>query len=61
MGRLVRVKHCVSCNQPSAVLYRVKYEEDGDWVFVCPNCWSSLSQDNPHYVYGGTWKAQKKS
>jgi len=39
----------------------VKYEEDGDWVFVCPNCWSSLSQDNPHYVYGGTWKAQKKS
>jgi hypothetical protein len=41
------------------VLYRVKYEEEGDWVFVCPNCWQDISQDNPFYVYGGTWKAEK--
>ncbi|NEQ25254.1 MAG: hypothetical protein F6K28_40520 [Microcoleus sp. SIO2G3] len=61
MGRSVRSKDCAVCHQFSAVLYRVKYEEDGDWTFVCNNCWSSVSQDNPHYLYGGTWKAKKKS
>lgn len=61
MGRSLRVKYCSRCQQIALVLYRIQYDESGEWVFVCERCWSSLSQDNPHYVYGGTWKAQKKS
>ena len=34
--------------------------ENGDWVFVCPQCWETVSQNNPFYVYGGTWKSKKK-
>ncbi|TWH38835.1 hypothetical protein [Dulcicalothrix desertica] len=59
MAVRARVKPCHICNQSAPVLYRVKYEEEGDWVFVCPNCWQDISQDNPFYVYGGTWKAEK--
>jgi hypothetical protein len=55
-----RVKSCYICHQTAPVLYRVKYEEEGDWVFTCPECWQNISQDNPFYVYGGTWKAEKK-
>ncbi len=61
MSRSLRVKHCHRCQQIVSVLYRVKFDESGEWIFVCERCWSFLSQDNPHYVYGGTWKAQKKA
>lgn len=60
MSRSIRTKLCNRCSQPAPVLYRVQYDESGDWIFVCGECWSSVSQDNPYYVYGGTWKAQKK-
>jgi hypothetical protein len=42
-----------------AILYRVKYDESAQWSFVCRRCWDSVSQNNPFYVYGGTWKAKK--
>ncbi len=29
-------------------------------MLVCPDCWQQVSQDNPDYRYGGTWKAKKK-
>ncbi|MFQ4142896.1 hypothetical protein [Chlorogloeopsis sp. ULAP02] len=61
MGRSLRVKLCSQCNQPASVLYRLKHEKDGDWIFVCPQCWQQVSENNPFYIYGGTWKAQKKS
>ncbi len=60
MVRSIRVKHCVRCSQPAPTLFRVKYEEDGGWVFVCPHCWPQISENNPFYIYGGTWKAEKK-
>ncbi|PLZ82380.1 hypothetical protein CEN44_27825 [Fischerella muscicola CCMEE 5323] len=60
MTRSHRIKLCSQCNQPASVLYRVKHEQDGEWVFVCPQCWFSVSENNPFYVYGGTWKANKK-
>ncbi len=60
MPRSQRVKPCHLCNQAASVLYRVKYDSEGDWVFVCPECWHNISQDNPYYTYGGTWKAQKR-
>ncbi|KAB8315771.1 hypothetical protein SD81_030960 [Tolypothrix campylonemoides VB511288] len=60
MARSIRVKLCGRCRQPAPILYRVKYEEEGQWVFVCPECWTLLSENNPFYVYGGTWKAHKR-
>jgi len=60
MAFSIRVKFCGRCSQTVPILYRVKYEEDGQWVFVCPDCWQQVSQNNSFYVYGGTWKAQKK-
>lgn len=59
MPSKIRVKLCDSCSQSASILYRVKYEEGGKWIFVCPECWNLVSENNPFYVYGGTWKAQK--
>ncbi|MEM9486196.1 MAG: hypothetical protein AAGA83_21165 [Cyanobacteria bacterium P01_F01_bin.116] len=60
MKHRVRQKNCKLCEQTSAVLYRIKYQPATDWVFVCQTCWTTLSNDNAHYVYGGTWKAKKR-
>jgi hypothetical protein len=54
-----RQKHCQICEQLKLVLYRIKYDESGQWSFVCRHCWDSINQNNDLYVYGGTWKAQK--
>ena len=56
----VREKPCDRCQQLAAVLYRVQQDDSGTWTFVCPDCWAIVSQDNPFYRYGGTWKAQKR-
>ncbi|HEY9653170.1 MAG TPA: hypothetical protein V6C95_21105 [Coleofasciculaceae cyanobacterium] len=61
MARSIRAKSCSRCQQLAPVLYRVKYDESGLWIFVCESCWPSISENNPFYVYGGTWKAKKKS
>lgn len=60
MKSRTRFKSCSRCGQTADVLYRVQ-AQPGDWSFVCPSCWPSISQNNPHYVYGGTWKAKKRS
>ena len=60
MGRSLRIKLCDRCTLSASVLFRVQYDESGTWIFVCEQCWAAVSGDNPFYVYGGTWKAQKK-
>lgn len=60
MARKNRVKNCHQCHQTAPVLYRIKAEEMGQWIFICPQCWPHISDNNPHYTYGGTWKANKK-
>ena len=59
MGR-VREKKCDRCAKLAQKLYRVQADESKQWQFVCDDCWPMLKKDNPHYVYGGTWKAQKR-
>ncbi|WP_110985555.1 hypothetical protein [Acaryochloris thomasi] len=59
MGRK-REKDCDRCCKSANTLYRVQFDESGQWQFVCDLCWSIVRQNNPHYVYGGTWKAHKK-
>jgi hypothetical protein len=59
MGR-VRQKECDRCLALAAVLYRVRLDGSGRWHFICPTCFPAVSEGNPDYAYGGTWKAQKK-
>ncbi|MBC7646274.1 MAG: hypothetical protein H7095_04080 [Pseudopedobacter sp.] len=58
-GRL-REKQCDECGETSSVLYRVQRDSSLEWVFLCLTCQGKTALDNPHYVYGGTWKAQKR-
>lgn len=56
----VRTKPCSRCEQTNDVLYRVRVEQNGDWVFVCPGCLETVKPGNVHYQYGGTWKSKKR-
>ncbi|MBD1912069.1 MULTISPECIES: hypothetical protein [unclassified Leptolyngbya] len=55
-----REKVCDRCQNSAPVLYRAQIDDTERWVFICDACYSDVSQNNPHYIYGGTWKAQKK-
>ena len=56
----LKLKPCDRCSNSVDIRYRIQDREDGDWILVCPDCWQEVSQDNPHYRYGGTWKAKRK-
>ena len=56
----LKLKPCDRCNNLVDLRYRIQYQEDGDWVLVCSDCWQEVSHNNPHYRYGGTWKAKRK-
>ena len=57
----VRTKDCFKCNEPKEVLYRCRYEELQDWVFLCGKCLTDVkSRFEDTYQYGGTWKSKKK-
>ncbi|WP_192893935.1 hypothetical protein [Synechococcus elongatus] len=51
---------CDRCQALATVRYRVQVEAQGVWQLVCPGCQAQVSQDNPHYRYGGTWKARQR-
>ena len=60
MSRL-RTKECFKCSEQKEVLYRCRYDEIKDWLFLCGACLKkikNLFQDT--YQYGGTWKSKKK-
>lgn len=59
MAKRVRSKRCDRCSNAADVLYRVQYDNSGEWKFICLACYPIVSQNNPAYVYGGTWKAEK--
>ena len=52
----VRTKDCYVCDDAKEVLYRCRYEDFKDWVFVCKECLIVIKKDDPTYRYGGTWK-----
>lgn len=56
----IRTKPCSRCTETNDVLYRVRTEENGNWIFVCPTCLEKVKLGNPHYQYGGTWKSKKR-
>jgi hypothetical protein len=55
-----REKYCDLCESIAPVLFRVQIDATLVWRFVCQTCYDRVSQDNPHYHYGGTWKAKKR-
>ncbi|MBY6204522.1 hypothetical protein [Halomonas denitrificans] len=59
-AKRVRTKACGRCETIRDVLYRVRIDQDGEWVFLCPSCLPQVKPDNPHYRYGGTWKSRKR-
>ena len=56
----VRTKDCYVCNDAKEVLYRCRYQELKDWVFLCGRCLTDVkSSYEETYQYGGTWKSKK--
>ena len=57
----VRTKECFKCDEPKEVLYRCRYKELKDWVFLCGMCLQEVKiAFVESYQYGGTWKSKKK-
>ncbi|MGL5804432.1 MAG: hypothetical protein ACRC11_03140 [Xenococcaceae cyanobacterium] len=54
-------KPCDLCQKIVSIRYRIQYDESANWVLVCPECWQKISQNNPYYRYGGTWKARSNN
>ena len=57
----IRTKSCFKCDVQKEVLYRCRYKELNDWVFLCGKCLNEVKTlfENT-YHYGGTWKSKKK-
>ena len=57
----VRTKDCFKCIDQKEVLYRCRYAELKDWVFLCGQCLQEVKTAFVEtYQYGGTWKRKKK-
>ena len=41
--KILRVKKCCFCSEEVELAYRVKYEREGNWEFVCRPCWPKAS------------------
>ncbi|MGL4421788.1 MAG: hypothetical protein ACRCZF_14060 [Gemmataceae bacterium] len=57
--RGIKTKSCFCCLKPTTVAFRVQHDSRKAWQFVCPDCLSAVKTNNPHYVYGGTWKGSR--
>ena len=57
----IRTKECKKCCEHKDILYRCRYNELKDWVFICRECLKEIKNlfENT-YQYGGTWKSKKK-
>ncbi len=57
----VRTKDCYKCDEPKEVLYRCRYKDLQEWIFLCGECLQKVKAEfEISYQYGGTWKAKKK-
>ena len=57
----LRIKECFKRSKQKVIIYRCRYDEIKDWVFLCGECLKKLkSLFENTYQYGGTWKSNKK-
>ena len=55
-----RFKECHFCKISKEVLYRCKYKNSKEWIFLCGKCLNQIKSDyHDNYRYGGTWKSKK--
>ena len=55
-----RFKECHFCKKSNEVLYRCKYNNSKEWIFLCGKCLNQIKLDyQDTYKYGGTWKSKK--
>ena len=55
-----RFKECHFCKIPKEILYRCKYDNSKEWIFLCGTCLNQIKSDyQDTYQYGGTWKSKK--
>ena len=56
----VRTKDCHVWTESRDILYRCRYNNRTDWVFVCGKCLNKVKQTYEEtYQYGGSWKSKK--
>jgi hypothetical protein len=57
----MRTKECDVCKNANEVLYRCRYQDSDNWVFLCGKCLKEVKTSFVNtYQYGGTWKSKKK-
>ena len=57
----LRIKECFKCSKQKEVMYRCRYDEIKDWVFLCKDYLKQIkSLFENTYQYGGTWKSNKQ-
>ncbi len=56
----VRIKKCDQCRETKNTLYRCRFGESENWVFLCSECLKTVKISfKGTYQYGGTWKSEK--
>jgi hypothetical protein len=55
-----RSKLCFKCDESFKILFRAKSDTLKEWKFFCENCLLNFKEETEGYVYGGTWKRDKK-
>ena len=58
--RIREERTCFKCDKLFSELFRCKYDEQGNWIFLCKNCLEDYKLNNLFYQYGGTWKSKKR-
>lgn len=51
---------CDLCEERVSKLTRVQLDATRSWRLICDECWQERAPDNPHYTYGGVWRAKKR-
>ena len=55
-----RTKECHICKNQTETLYRCRYTELKEWLFLCGKCLTEIkAKHEKTYQYGGTWKSKK--
>ncbi len=57
--RIREKRNCFKCSDSFLELFRCKFDERGNWLFLCKSCLDESKGTNLFYQYGGTWKAKK--
>ena len=61
MSVRLRIKECFKCTERKDALYRCRFTDLKDWVFLCGDCLADVKiLYAESYQYGGTWKRKKK-